>query len=215
MCTQFDPPKAADGFVDKRTAAVLADLGERLLLCLLAVPWLVAFIRFLPQNPGLITAILSEGTMVLFILIRKPGQIALSSYAFSIGFIGTALTLFVRPDQSTHVSNIAEIIMLAGFGLSLTSKLALNRRFGVVAANRGIQTRGPYALIRHPIYAGYFITQIGFLMTSPTLRNFIIYAVALFFQLLRIFEEEKLLNEDEDYRRFAQRVRYRLLPGVF
>lgn len=215
MCTQFDPPTAATGLADKRTTALLADLGERLLLCVLAVPWLIAFFRFLPQNPGLITAILSEGTMVVFILIRKPGQIALTPYAFAIGFIGTALTLFVRPDQSTHVSDLAEAIMLAGFGLSLTSKLALNRRFGIVAANRGIQTRGPYALVRHPIYAGYFITQIGFLMTSPTLRNFAIYGVSFFFQLLRIFEEEKLLSKDEEYRRFSRRVPYRLLPGVF
>jgi len=215
MCTQFDPPKAAEGLVDTKTTALLADLGERLLLCALAVPWLIAFFRFLPQNPGLITAILSEGTMVVFILIRKPGQIALTPYAFSIGFIGTALTLFVRPDQATHVGAISEAVMLAGFFLSISSKLALNRRFGIVAANRGIQTRGPYGLVRHPIYAGYFITQIGFLMASPTLRNFCIYAVAFFFQLLRIYEEERVLGEDEEYRRFAQKVRYRLLPGVF
>jgi protein-S-isoprenylcysteine O-methyltransferase Ste14 len=52
-------------------------------------------------------------------------------------------------------------------------------------------------------------------MASPTLRNFCIYAVAFFFQLLRIYEEERVLGEDEEYRRFAQKVRYRLLPGVF
>ena len=201
--------------MQNKRAALFADLGERLLLCALAVPWLIAFIGFLPENPGLITAIASELTMVVLILIRRPGQIALTPYAFAVGFLGTAFTLFVRPTPGTHVTTLSEVLMLAGFALSLSSKLALNRRFGIVAANRGIQTRGPYAFVRHPMYMGYLTTQIGFLISSPTLWNFSVYACATFFQLLRIFEEEKLLRQDETYLAFTQRVRYRLVPGVF
>ena len=88
--------------------ALMADLGERLLLVILAVPWLIAFVRFLPQDPGLITAILSEGAMVVFILIRKPGRIALTPYAFTIGFLGTCFALFVRPVQTTVVTDFSE-----------------------------------------------------------------------------------------------------------
>ena len=201
--------------MQNKRVALLADIGERLFLCALAAPWLIAFVRFLPQNPGLITAIVSELTMVVFILIRKPGQIALTPYAFAVGFLGTAFTLFVRPTPGTHVTAFSEALMVFGFALSLSSKLALNRRFGIVAANRGIQTRGPYAFVRHPMYAGYVTTQIGFLISSPTLWNFSVYALAFFFQLLRIFEEEKLLTQDETYLAFRQRVKYRLVPGVF
>lgn len=195
--------------------ALMADLGERLLLIVLAVPWLIAFVRFLPRDPGLITAILSEGAMVVFILIRKPGRIALTPYAFTIGFLGTCFALFVRPVQTTVVTDFSEVVMLFGFLLSLSSKLALNRRFGIVAANRGVQTKWPYSVVRHPMYAGYVITQIGFFMTSPTLWNAFVYAVAWTLQILRIFEEEKLLGQDELYKAFAQRVRYRLVPGLF
>lgn len=201
--------------MQKKHINLLADLGERLFLCVLAVPWLIAFFRFLPQNPGLITAIASELTMVIFILIRKPGQIALTPYAFAVGFMGTAFTLFVRPEQTTHVTALSEGLMLFGFFLSLSSKLALNRRFGIVAANRGVQTRWPYSIVRHPMYAGYVTTQIGFLISSPTPWNFFVYSVAWTLQLLRIFEEEKLLTQDETYLAFRQRVKYRLVPGVF
>jgi protein-S-isoprenylcysteine O-methyltransferase Ste14 len=65
------------------------------------------------------------------------------------------------------------------------------------------------------MYAGYVITQIGFLISNPTLWNFMIYACGLVFQLLRIFEEEKLLRQDDAYQAFTQRVRYRLVPGLF
>jgi protein-S-isoprenylcysteine O-methyltransferase Ste14 len=201
--------------VQSKQIALMADIGERLLLVALAVPWLIAFARFLPRDPGLITAILSEGAMVFFILIRKPGQIALTPYAFAVGFLGTCFALFVRPVQTTQVTWVSSTIMLTGFAISLSSKLALNRRFGIVAANRGIQTKWPYSVVRHPMYAGYVITQVGFFITSPTLWNGLVYAVAWTLQLLRIFEEEKLLRQDDLYQAFARRVRYRLVPGVF
>lgn len=198
-----------------RRVALLADVAERLLLCLLAVPWLIAFVRFLPKDPGLITAILSEGAMVAFILIRKPGQIAATPYAFAVGFLGTCFALFVRPVQTTEVTWFSQAIMLVGFALSFSSKLALNRRFGIVAANRGIQTKWPYSIVRHPMYAGYVITQVGFFITSPTLWNGFVYACAWTLQLMRIVEEERLLRLDSDYLAFSRRVRYRLVPGVF
>lgn len=201
--------------MQSKHVALMADLGERLLLVALAVPWLIAFARFLPRDPGLITAILSEGAMVVFILIRRPGQVALTPYAFTIGFLGTCFALFVRPVQTTQVTWVSNAIMLFGFAISLSSKLALNRRFGIVAANRGIQTKWPYSIVRHPMYAGYVITQIGFFITSPTLWNGFVYAVAWTLQVLRIFEEEKLLSQDDAYVAFTRKVPYRLVPGLF
>ena len=66
----LDGVPSTGGPVQNKHIALMADLGERLLLVILAVPWLIAFVRFLPQDPGLITAILSQGAMVVFILIR-------------------------------------------------------------------------------------------------------------------------------------------------
>ena len=37
----------------------------------------------------------------------------------------------------------------------IAGKVVLGRSFGLVPANRGIVARGPYLLVRHPIYAGY------------------------------------------------------------
>jgi protein-S-isoprenylcysteine O-methyltransferase Ste14 len=201
--------------VETKKLALLADVGERLLICILVIPYLIAFSLALPQNPGLITSVLSELLVVIFIMIRRPGRIALTPYAFCVGFLGTALPLFVRPVAGAHVAPICQALMMFGLALSIGSKLALNRRFGIVAANRGVQTRGPYGFVRHPMYAGYVITQIGFLISNPTLWNFSILACGFAFQLLRIFEEEKLLRQDEAYEAFTQRVRYRLVPGLF
>jgi protein-S-isoprenylcysteine O-methyltransferase Ste14 len=104
--------------------------------------------------------------------------------------------------------------MIAGLLINLWSKLALCRSFGVVAANRGVKTSGPYAFVRHPMYAGYLLVQIGFLMSNPTLWNATVYSVALVLQILRMRAEERILVQDPAYLKYAGEVRFRLLPGV-
>jgi len=104
--------------------------------------------------------------------------------------------------------------MMGGLILSILSKLYLNRSFGLIAANRGVKVRGPYRFIRHPMYVGYVISQVAFLGGSLSTRNLVIYAIAWAAQLIRVREEERVLLQDQDYRSFAERVRYRFIPGL-
>ena len=106
-------------------------------------------------------------------------------------------------------------VMVAGILLQITAKLVLGRAFGIVAANRGVKVLGPYRFVRHPMYAGYTLTHVGFLLAMPSLMNALFYATALTMQVARIFREEHVLGQDASYRTFAARVRYRLVPGVF
>lgn len=191
------------------------DYAERVFMLMLAAPWLWAFAHAVPSHPRMILLMISELMTLFIILCRKPGQIALTPYAIAIGFLGTAFPLLARPEGSIVGEGLSTAIMLVGVTLSLSGKIALNRRFGLIAANRGVQTRGPYALVRHPIYLGYLITHVGFLIGNPAPWNIAAYSLAFAFQILRIFEEEKLLGLDPAYRNFQSRVRYRLIPGVF
>jgi protein-S-isoprenylcysteine O-methyltransferase Ste14 len=49
----------------------------------------------------------------------------------------------------------------------------------------------------------------------PSLLNSALYAMAFAFQVIRILREEAVLMQSQEYRDFAARVRYRLLPGLF
>lgn len=101
------------------------------------------------------------------------------------------------------------------FVYSVSAKCALNTSFGLVAANRGVKSRWAYAIIRHPIYAGYIVTQGGFLLHHPTAWNLVAIPIAWLFQILRIREEERFLIQNPEYANYTTRVRFRLLPGVF
>ena len=74
---------------------------------------------------------------------------------------------------------------------------------------------GPYRIVRHPIYAGYTIIHVGFLVSFPSLWNVILYSAVLTIQIARISREELLLRQDPSYRDYTARVRYRLIPMIF
>ena len=162
--------------------------------------------------------LISEGVVVLFILLRRPTRdISRRGQDWMLGLAGTLLPLLAIAPQGAPLLpiRICEAIMIAGFALQLSAKLTLRRSFGVVAANRGVKASGPYRLVRHPMYAGYALTHIGFLLAGPTLWNLAIYAAVLTIAVRRIVAEERVLREDAAYRALAEKVRYRLLPLVF
>ena len=99
--------------------------------------------------------------------------------------------------------------------MATASVLTLGRSFGVVAANRGIKTHGPYRIVRHPIYASYLVGMVGYLFESPSPRNILLFSTVIGFQIARIHSEEQCLVGDPEYREYRQRVRYRLVPLVF
>ncbi|MPR11720.1 methyltransferase family protein [Microvirga tunisiensis] len=160
----------------------------------------------------------SEGTVLAFVLIRRrTSDISTSTADWLLAFAGTVLPMLVRPVADGGIVPVLACIpiMLMGFVLQISAKLTLRRSFGVIPANRGIKASGPYRFCRHPMYAGYVMTQVGFLLINPSLWNSLIYACALAIQIGRILAEERLLSKDEAYRRFIVAVPYRLVPLVF
>ena len=195
---------------------VILDLVERMFLLLLGFS---AFVRLLPavtREPAVALILISEGLAVVFILLRKSAVRAdISPYAAGIGFLGTAAPLLVTASgHELAPSAVGGGLMLAGLLLTIAAKVALNRSFGVTAANRGVKRAGPYRWLRHPMYAGYLTTQIAFLLLNPSPWNVGVYAVAWSVQVLRIRAEERVLLEDPAYQAYAEGVRFRLLPGV-
>ena len=193
------------------------DLAERGFIALLSASIILRFLPTLADHPFNAVLLASECAVVAIVLFRRrAGRVDLSAYAVTIALVGTTAGLMVRPDPSGPVPIwVGGLVMIAGGLLSITAKLALNRSFGLTAANRGVKHDGPYRLMRHPMYAGYILTQAGFLMCNPSPWNLGVYAIAWAVQLLRIGAEEKVLGEDAAYRAYAGVVPFRLLPGVY
>lgn len=200
------------------TKMKLLDYGERLFLVALCAIFVRSMLGQAQLHPYLILMAISECLPVALILVRREGQMAMEPYPWIVAFIGTAMPLLVRSTPGgLHLlpDVVAGGLVALGLAVNISAKLALWRSFGLTAANRGVRKGGPYRFIRHPMYLGYFITQVAFLLANLTLANMIKYLVAWSFQLLRIREEEKFLLKDESYQELARRVPYRLVPGLY
>lgn len=193
------------------------DLAERAFVALLSGSIILRFLPTLADQPFNVVLLTSEIAVVAITLFRRRAErVDLSAYAVIIALVGTTAGLMVRPDPSGPVPAwIGGLVMIAGGLLSVAAKVALNRSFGLAAANRGVKRDGPYRLMRHPMYAGYVLTQIGFLMCNPSFWNIGVYAIAWMVQLLRIGAEERVLGEDAAYRDYAGAVPFRLVPGIY
>lgn len=160
----------------------------------------------------------AETIPFVFILLRAPSD-SLSRHPtdWLFGFLGTAIPLLITLGDVHPLVPIpvSFFLIVMGTYTQIAAKIVLGRRFGIVAANRGVMTAGPYRFLRHPMYAGYTTAHIGFLLAMPTWQNAFLYALAFSMQVVRILREERVLMCDEAYRDFAARVRYRLIPGVF
>lgn len=134
---------------------------------------------------------------------------------FSLG--GTFYFLGVRLSPGTQLIPEAAGAALQLFGIfwELFAKVSLRRSFGILPANRGVVSRGAYRFIRHPMYLGYFVTDLGFLLVNFGVQNMLVYGCQFALQIGRIVREERLLSDDESYRAYRRKVRFRVIPGVF
>jgi protein-S-isoprenylcysteine O-methyltransferase Ste14 len=76
--------------------------------------------------------------------------------------------------------------------------------------------RGPYAIVRHPMYAGTALILVGMPLFLGSTAGALVALVPIALLTVRIGVEEGFLRRElAGYVGYAERVRFRLLPGVW
>jgi protein-S-isoprenylcysteine O-methyltransferase Ste14 len=150
----------------------------------------------------------------LFVLRRSPFLVSRSRLAWGAAAIGTFGMLAARPayDPVGGLGGLYSGMQIAGAIFASVALLSLGRSFGLVPANRGIRTGGLYRYVRHPVYSGYILAGLGYVLENPSLQNSCVFGIATAFQGVRIVEEERTLAEDPAYQAYSRRVRSRVVP---
>jgi len=77
-------------------------------------------------------------------------------------------------------------------------------------------TTGPYRHVRHPMYVGVIFFLLSFPLSLGSLYTFIPASIIIILFIIRTSLEDRALQEElPGYKDYSQRVRYRLLPGVW
>ena len=124
------------------------------------------------------------------------------------------------PEFPLWLSVVGFIFIAFGYAFAAWA-LAENRFFsGVVRiqTDRGhvVCDSGPYRFVRHPGYAGNILPLFGIVLALGSVWTLIPAAVASIISVIRtVLEDQTLQEELPGYRDYAQRVRYRLIPGIY
>jgi len=214
------PADSGDSPPNSRSRAQLLDWLERTVV-LVAYAQMVYRLGATALETGSLNSLLllpSEGLVVALILIRRPARECSTRWVdWCTALAGTLLpTMVIATGRAGFpaLTGFAVFLTFVGLVVQIHAKLSLGRSLGLVAANRGICASGPYALVRHPMYLGYWLAQCAFLLAHRSLWNAVVLVASWVFQILRIEAEERLLARDPEYRDYQRRVPYRLLPGV-
>jgi protein-S-isoprenylcysteine O-methyltransferase Ste14 len=113
-------------------------------------------------------------------------------------------------------------MLIAGFGYFLAIwALVENRFFSTmvrIQRERGhtVCDTGPYQFIRHPGYAGNILALPGIVLALGSIWTIIPATIAIIISIMRTeLEDRTLIEELEGYHDYAQRVRYKIIPGIF
>lgn len=205
--------------MDSRTININGrDLAANIVLMSVFVTFSYAhFIKFQQTHElYLILIIVAESIIAVMAYVRRSGKtVSEHTMDWVVALAGTFFPLALRPQGIEISSILGNGLILTGVTMQIASILALNRSFGLVPANRGVQTQGMYRFVRHPLYLSYVFTFTGYLSLNLSLINLAVYLIWFFLMLFRIINEERHLLMDEDYLDYSKMVKWRLVPRLF
>ena len=154
-------------------------------------------------------------------LTRLPAKVRSNSISSNVAVAVAYLypyaqVIYLRWSPGDETWPLAGLILVtAAAALSLTSLVTIGKCFGVRPALRDLITRGPYRLVRHPMYLSYIIADIGYNFEEWNFVTLLLVLVGWISLLYRIRIEEKMLSNDVRWITYTSSVRYRLIPGLW
>jgi protein-S-isoprenylcysteine O-methyltransferase Ste14 len=176
------------------------------------------------SGPTLVYRIIATLIWAMFavLVLRRPQAIVRnrSLVAVTAALVSCVVTLplgLATPIGSGARLAVADVLLLCGAAFSLYSLLVLGRCFSLLADARGLVTKGPYELVRHPLYLGELTAMLGFALGAKQLLVTMAAWIALAcVQAVRAHQEERALTMAfPDYRAYAKAVPYRIVPGIY
>ena len=184
-------------------------------LAIILIPMLFVLFYFMKNNPKLLerrmkmqekesnqNLIVKFSTVFFLIAFILPGL----DYRFGWSHVPLAIVV------------IAEIVVFLGYSVVFLVFKENSYASRVIEVEQGqkVISSGPYAIVRHPMYSG---TVLMYILSPLALGSWWALIPALMIIpviVARILNEENLLASDlPGYPDYIQKVRFRLIPGIW
>ena len=116
------------------------------------------------------------------------------------------------------LSIVGAVLAVAGAAIAVAASRALGRGltpFPGPAEGAALVERGPYGVVRHPVYAGGILFFAGGSLYAGPVALALTVVLAVLWAGKTAVEERYLRDAYPGYADYASRVRSRLAPGVY
>ena len=167
--------------------------------------------------PARLTILVLNVVVGLLLILRAPARRHGSAWAIlaslpSLVAAGAALKLAPALGSWPWLSSV---LFVVGGCIAVASFLTLSRSFAILPSLRGVVTRGPYGIVRHPAYLGEVAMVAACGLARGGAASVLLPLLAVALVVPRILAEERVLSTSARYREYTERVRRRLLPSVW
>jgi protein-S-isoprenylcysteine O-methyltransferase Ste14 len=153
---------------------------------------------------------------------KEKSQKIIMTIAF-LAFAGEAVIPAL--DRRFGWSDVPTSVVILGYALIAISYVGFyfvfrENTYGAatirVEKNQRVISTGPYAVVRHPMYAAALVLMLGVPLALGSWWGLLAFALGVPALVWRIFDEERLLKRDlPGYAEYAQKTPFRLIPGLF
>ena len=170
------------------------------------------------RDPALLARRMSGGPTAE----KEPAQKIIMWFA-SVGFLG--LLAVPALDHRLGWSHMPSYLVVAGNALMALGWFAIFLVFKEntfssatieLAPDQKVISTGPYALVRHPMYAGALVMLLGIPIALGSWWGALVLVAMLPALVWRLLDEENFLARNlPGYVAYQNKVRYRLIPAVW
>lgn len=214
-------PTAAQNHLPGRGGILERRCADLLLFCVTATALGVLFL--LTPSLGLVGWLYVLQHLMVLVMALTRSESLLTDYSVPSNIaVGVAyacpyaqvICLYWWPGKVAWPEGGLVVTTVAAF-FSVVCLLTIGKRFGVRPALRDLVTRGPYRVVRHPLYLSYVIAHIGFNLQVWNVATLLLALLGWAAMVCRIRAEERVLSQDPSWPAYVAAVRYRLLPGLW
>jgi protein-S-isoprenylcysteine O-methyltransferase Ste14 len=110
------------------------------------------------------------------------------------------------------VAFVGAIVAAIGVAFAIWARITIGRNWSgsvTLKKDHELQTKGPYALVRHPIYTGLYAMCLGTAITFGEVANVLVFVIAVAIFTFKIRSEETLMCEafPNEYPSYRERVK--------
>jgi protein-S-isoprenylcysteine O-methyltransferase Ste14 len=190
---------------------------------ILALAWgklaLNAYHRWAQTGSLVVLGLVVYNTILVSVTIARRPSVSTSTQIkdWVAALLTVVISMLFRPTawRQWFAQAAGSILQGVGVVIMVVALASLGRSFGIVAANRGIKRSGLYGWVRHPLYAGELIFFSGFLLTTVSPYNTVVWFGVLCGLVIRSWAEEDHLCQDPEYQAYMKAVPSSFFPKLF